>query len=345
VMLQSSRTPNYDSSKVPMADIIYAADIQTSDEEADGKNKNGGIFCSSTARALLAISSVALLLLSLFGLGSTGAPNIKDLSDTVIHLTQQYQNIRGGDENNIRELEALKHQLVEKEIELAWEKQHVDSQTYSQELMFDSMLKQINKDHEVMEETENVVSEVSLKTWQTQAELEEEQNENANLKVALAFAIEELARARSLLPAVPPAGQKERKLRGGQYQPGDNIEIIEYQEGGMVALRPGIVSDVNSDGTYNLVKLEQGKLLKNFRREQFQTHHIYHEGMLALFEESQEVYAPITIVQLVPGSTRENFELHGSYQFTFDRDEKKEIHEGLATKMHRFAGVGDIIGE
>mmetsp|Transcript_26800 Transcript_26800/g.49269 ORF Transcript_26800/g.49269 Transcript_26800/m.49269 type:complete len:377 (+) Transcript_26800:188-1318(+) len=361
VMLQSSHISSYDSSKVQMA-AIYAAGIQTSDEEADGKHD--GIFRSSTARAVLAISSVALLLLSLSGLGSTtGAPNLKDLSDTVMHLTQQLQNIGVIEEKNIHELEALEHQLDETEIELAWEKQHVGNEKETQKAMFDSMLTQIKKDHEVMEENDKEVKTVARKTHQTLAELEKEQRENAHLKHALAFALEELAKARSAHPAPPPPPKRvverrkgevgesdptERKLRGvhaSPYQPGDNIEIIEYEEGGKVALRPGIVSDVNADGTYNLVKLEQSMLIKNFRREQFQTYHIYYEGITALYAEAQEVYVPITIVQLVPGSYREGLELHGKYQFTFDRDEKKEIHEDLATRIHRFAGVGEIVGE
>mmetsp|Transcript_26801 Transcript_26801/g.49271 ORF Transcript_26801/g.49271 Transcript_26801/m.49271 type:complete len:360 (+) Transcript_26801:188-1267(+) len=344
VMLQSSHISSYDSSKVQMA-AIYAAGIQTSDEEADGKHD--GIFRSSTARAVLAISSVAFVLLSLFGQGSTGAHNlnVKDLSDTVMHLTQQLQNVGGEDEKNIHTLEALKHKLVETEIELSWEKQHVDNQEENRELMYQDMLGQIQKDQKNMEDSFKVISDASGKTWHTQAELDKEQNENANLKVALAMAIEELGNARSALPAAPPARYKARKLRGGQYQPGDNIEIIEDEEGGKVALRPGIVSDVNADGTYNLVKLEQSMLIKNFRREQFQTYHIYYEGITALYAEAQEVYVPITIVQLVPGSYREGLELHGKYQFTFDRDEKKEIHEDLATRIHRFAGVGEIVGE
>ena len=110
-------------------------------------------------------------------------------------------------------------------------------------------------------------------------------------------------------------------------------------------LSPGIISDVNADGTYNLVKLEHSILIKNFRREQFQTYHIYQEGITALYEEALEVFVPIIIVQLVPGSYREGFELHGNYQFTFDRDEKKVIHEDRATRIHRFAGMDEIVGE
>ena len=33
--------------------------------------------------------------------------------------------------------------------------------------------------------------------------------------------------------------KKLRGLRASEYQPGDNIEIIEYEKGGKIALRPG----------------------------------------------------------------------------------------------------------
>ena len=83
-------------------------------------------------------------------------------------------------------------------------------------------------------------------------------------------------------------------------------------------------------------------LVKGYVREQFQSYHVYRKGTPALFEEAQEVYVPVTIIRLRPGSWFES-ELEGTYEFTFDRDETKEIRYGIAIRMHRFAGIGAII--
>lgn len=88
--------------------------------------------------------------------------------------------------------------------------------------------------------------------------------------------------------------------------------------------------------------LERSLLIPDQPRESFQIYHLYHEGTPALFEEFQEVYVPVTIVRFVPGSARKGFELHGAYEFTFDRDGKQS--EGQAMRMHRYAGVREIVG-
>lgn len=359
LQLQSNRSSSHDSIKVkdPVAAIFSPDDPMTA---AATDIKHYGIFRSSTTRIVLAITSVALLLLSLLGMGSTnGAPNLKDLSDTVMDLTRQLQNLgvteeeRGGGAGEVKKLERA---LEETEIELAWERQHVHDQKTSQKLIYESMIGQIKSEQEAIKLKDRAVTEVARETSMARAELHREKMENSKLKSDLAEALELLANARATLPAAPGAEDEKKvltnadlkKLRGvvrvSEYQPGDNIEIIEYEEGGKVALRPGIVSDINTDGTYDLVKLEQSILIEGYRREQFQTYHFYHEGMPALFEEAQEVYVPVTIVRLLPGSFRDGFELHGVYEFTFDRDETRTVREGRAMRMHRYAGIGEIIG-
>lgn len=361
---------NHDPNKVSIAGI-YATEISASaDGYAHAAPPNGGIIRSSTARAVLAISTVVMLLLSFLGYGSNGAPNLKDLSDTVMNLTLQLHKYNLGEtktnnEDKIRrQLEEIEHQLDEKKIELEWEKQHVENQQMAQEILFQTMAGQIEKDQKVIEETEQVFHDVGHKAEKLYIDLGKEQEENAELKAALKAALDELSKEREKLPAPPlPPGEKvEKEKDGGSddrnkhklravppparegYQPGDSIEIIEYQEGGKIALRPGIISDIPPDGTYTLVKLEQSLLLRDMKRNQFQTYHPYHEGMQAFFEEGKEQYAPVTIVKFIQGSAHKGFELHGSYQFILDRDPNGVIREGKAMRMHRFASIGEIVG-
>ena len=352
----SSSSAHFDSSK------IYAAEVSSSvDDDSIGPNKNRRIFRSSAARVVLAISSVALLIILLLNMrSSAGAPNIKDLSDTVMILTQQL-----GEDNENDDREALEHQLDELGIELSWERQHVEEEKTKQEMMHDSMSKEIIRERELIYETSKVASEASRKNSLAQRELYNERSENANLKEALANALEELHKARSQLPPAPDGnvekkgeiGKTKRKLRATGYRPGDNIELIEYEEGGKVALHPGIVSDVLPDGTFNLVKLEQSILIKNVKKEQFQTYHVYKEGTSALLQIAKEDFVPVTIVNFLLGSSREGFELHGSYQITFDNEDDKEraqnnpllekggIIKAQSIRMHRYVELGEIIGE
>ena len=84
--------------------------------------------------------------------------------------------------------------------------------------------------------------------------------------------------------------------------------------------------------------------MKNIRRDQFQIYHIYDIGMPALYEVSREVYVPITILHFMEGSARPGFEIHGSYKFTYDLGFKEGVHEGQAMRIHRYAGVREIVG-
>lgn len=382
MMLQSSNGNGNGpgSSRVSLS-TVYATEIPSyADDTSGSNNTSAGIFRSRTARAVLTLSAIVLLFLSFLNSNSNGSvANLKDLSDTVTRLTLQlHSNFSSTSsskeqEERIRsELADLKHQLEEKKIELAWEKEHVENQKFAQQLMHESMKKQIMKDQEYIHHTLKDMHKLGDKSEKLGRELMNEENENANLKAALSFALEELAKARAQLPPAPgrengsgsikinndinhrPPSNKEihdaanRKLRANLtgYHPGDNIEIIEYQEGGKVALRPGIVSEKNHDGTFNLVKLEQSILIKDVKESEFQSYHVYHEGFQAFYEINREQYAQITIVQFLPGSARPGFELHGHYKFTYDDDENdpKTVNEGPSMRMHRYAGIGEVIG-
>mmetsp|Transcript_13818 Transcript_13818/g.30014 ORF Transcript_13818/g.30014 Transcript_13818/m.30014 type:complete len:132 (+) Transcript_13818:804-1199(+) len=100
---------------------------------------------------------------------------------------------------------------------------------------------------------------------------------------------------------------------------------------------PAIVSDVNADGTFDLVHLEHARLEKHVRREQFQPYHVLPQGTLAFYQESPGEYLPITIVGFVRESARVNFEIHGKYQFVLNGDESNEVREGNASMIHSVA--------
>ena len=261
---------NHDESTANGSNIKASnkVDIQSGTDDVDdtnSKNKKDRVgIISSTAKAILLISSLALLLFTIISIGAQHfyAANIKELSDTVIKLHQQINALEIENENKLHLVESLEGKVTEKEIELAWEIQHVHDVEDVKQRMHDTMHEKIVQDIELIQVAQRAASEFAQKVERKEYELAVEENENANLKVQLAIALEELGNARSKLPP-PPLGsahekgrekvsyvqrdgkdmvmkQKERKLRGkGLFQPGDPIEIIEYQEGGKVALRPG----------------------------------------------------------------------------------------------------------
>ena len=167
-------------------------------------------------------------------------------------------------------------------------------------------------------------------------ELYKAQKENANLKIKLANAAKELSLAHEKISGNT---QTKPKLRGQQedLQPGHPIELIEYKEGGKIALRPGILNEINSDGTFNCVKLELSILVEGLRREQFQTYRVYAENTQAFYEVQKDTYKPVTIIEFMQGSARSGFELHGSYKFRYEDSVDGEIREGRAMRMHRYA--------
>ena len=283
-----------DNIRVAMS-AVYATEILASPDSSGNDSRRVGIF-GSTTRIILAISAAALLILSYVGAGFNGAANLKDLSDKVTHLTLQLNN-KGtestidGEDRVERELSELEHQLEEKEIELAWEEEKVENHKLAQEIMFESMSKQITHDQQILSESKHTMHELGKKAGKFYHELGMETQENVELKKALANALEELANARAQLPPAPdaplpggeikkdylermqknesedeylegmhkdndhgesvkvendnmekevvdPSVNRNLRVKTG-FQPGDNIEIIEYQEGGKVALRPG----------------------------------------------------------------------------------------------------------
>lgn len=279
--------------------------------KVDGKR--GDSFCSSTARVVLAIASIVLLFL--FLATDDGVDNIKDLSDTVMNLTQQLQDERTLRHELGMETLELQNKLEETDIELAWEKQHVENQI----------------------ETEKNIADT-----------------NQELRQSLNAAVKQLAEARAMLPAAPsPQGAEasERKLRGvsvTSYQPGDNVEIIERREDGKIGLHPGIVADVNPDGTYNLIKPKikpkEDIMIHNQGRDQFQIYHVYPDGTKALYEMTENKFVPVTIVGFLRNTSEPGFEIHGSYQFIFDRDQVKVVTKCWATQIHRLVEAEETTG-
>lgn len=363
-MIRGRPATSRDPVKMPVASV-YAASASSADDDDYGDGKGGGVVCSSAARVVIAVSTIALLWISLLSyIDYGGGTSIKDLSDAVMELHRQIQLAGTTNEEREREIESLERLASDREIELAWERQRVEDEVMAGEIRGKALTAQIMADREIIEDTTRETSKIALSNYQTKDQLRKEQDENASLRAALASALEELARAREQLPASPDAlgsktrggdegnnlvekglghtDVKKRKLRAARYQPGDNIEIIEYEDGGKVALRPGIVEDINSDGTYDIVKFEQSLLLRGMSRGSIQTYHTYPPNTQALYQIGKEEYVPITIKSFIRNSAQEGFELHGSYEFYFD--EEDSLQAGQAMRIHRYAALGEVVG-
>ena len=104
----------------------------------------------------------------------------------------------------------------------------------------------------------------------------------------------------------------------------------------------GIVTDVNSDGTFNLFQLESSHPINNIHREAFRLYQVYAGGTSAFYEHHPRNYVPITIVGYIQSSARPGLEVHGNYEFTYDADEDKVLHEGRAMLMYRYAKDDEI---
>jgi len=201
--------------------------------------QNSGIFRSSNA--LLAVSSLALIAVVLLGAAShrDRASNLKELSDTVLDLTQKLQVISKENERKEREIVILQKEYEDKKIELSWENQHVHDEVERHEEMYRYMAKELVGNQDILYKNSKVASQFELENNEMMMSLETEHDDNAKLKVAYAFALAELEKARR------GGGDKDtnvrhRKLRGvNHYQPGDSIEILESDRGGMMNLWPG----------------------------------------------------------------------------------------------------------
>ena len=225
-----------------------------------GDGKRGPVLRSSTARAALAVASGVLLLLSLATDGII-ARDAKDPSDSVTDPTPRLQHAGLTGERALRDeittdtLE-LERRLEEKDIELAWEKQHVSSVVESQHMMADKMKDQIAKERGALTDMDHLLKLVAkdsdARQHAVEEELSRERRENRRLHESLDVALKHLAEARAHQAKQPPGSQveeargeaksSERQLRGvpaNQYQPGDNIEIIEHRADGEIILHPG----------------------------------------------------------------------------------------------------------
>ena len=80
---------------------------------------------------------------------------------------------------------------------------------------------------------------------------------------------------------------------------------------------------------------------KNVKKEGFRLYQVYNAGTPALYEQQPNHYVPITIVHYIHSSARPGLEIHGHYEFIYDADENREIHEGRAMMMYRYAEDGE----
>lgn len=318
--------------------------------------QNSRIFRSSAARVVLAVSTAALLIIVLLSAASHNkrVAKVKNLSDTVVDLTRKLQALSKEDETKEREIEHLEHEFEGMKMELSAEnqKQH---DAYEAMIERDSTMSR-----QITESREDLMTHVAKENYEMKAILEAEHGENADLRAALARVLEELSAVSADPPQADRGGRSrdtineelggedvdmkvgERKLRGVKpYHPGDSVEIFEEQEGGILALRPGIIHETNPDGTYNVVKIEESIILPNLESNNLQTYQIYPAGTRAMFHYKQSVYIPVTIVRFESG-----FGLHGQYACMRDYDETGTNGVILvnAALMHRVAEAGETIG-
>jgi len=186
-MISSSCTSSIQPTEAPI-ELIYPA---TQVDECD--NNDSAISRSSAARRGIGITSIMLLLSSLLGLGFiSSARNANELSNSVKNLTEIVHDLKEEEEKNIRKLRTLELELDEKEIELAWEKQHVSDEIHDSKA------------------NEKELFDAGLRNFQFKLELNKQKEENTNLKNALDIAIKALSDQESALPAKP------RNLRRAQ---------------------------------------------------------------------------------------------------------------------------------
>ena len=257
-----------------------------------------------TVRIILSIASIIILLLSVRDIfyfytkyntsnDHTTADDIKELTQTVMRLSQELHHAQLDNERNRHELEIVEKEISDNKIELTWEHEHVASMEESQRIMKD----QFQKDRMNIIDTTKVASAIAFKQEKEHdVQLMAEHDENIQLRVALAKSIEELDRVRrkqkqqqqpqdsprielvveaadgssntergvrSSGSNVSNTKSSERLLRGGgdksTYQPGDSIEIVQtiQLEDGIVktALRPGECYRRNPP-TLSLVQME-----------------------------------------------------------------------------------------
>ena len=193
--------------------------VQASGEAVE---KHGQVLRSHTARVVLAVASVVLLFLSSHTTNN-GVQNMKDLSDNVVILARQLQRTTSIDEQRtfrdelFNETLKLERQLEEKDIELAWEQQHLENQIETQKIVVDTMAGQIERGHGALEDMEGLLKLVAkdsdARQQAIEAELARERRENEELRRALAVALEQLSQARAELTAAAAPTSSRRRIR------------------------------------------------------------------------------------------------------------------------------------
>lgn len=160
-----------------------------------------------TVRTILSIASVLLFLLVIrdicyFYLSNDNNNNatiddIKELTQTVLRLSQELHDVQLENERNRHQLSTVEKAVSDSKIELSWEIQHVASMEESQKIMKESMLDQIQKDRIKNVDSNKAAPKIASRQQQDHdAQLREEHDENIQLRVALAKSIDELDRVR-----------------------------------------------------------------------------------------------------------------------------------------------------
>ena len=103
---------------------------------------------------------------------------------------------------------------------------------------------QVQMEHQESEKAKGMLDGAVEGLMALEARHKMESEENADLKNQLAHAIQDLTNIRAELSGGEAQAyylrrNKTKLRRKSNYQPGDNVEIVEYQGGGRIALRPG----------------------------------------------------------------------------------------------------------
>lgn len=129
-----------------------------------------------------------------------------------------------------------------------------------------------------------------------------------------------------------------KNLMKKRLRAGANIDIVAYEDMGKEVLWPGVISEVNKDGTFNVVKVGKGKVIENLSADKVQPYEVYKEGTPVQYEISKGEYTPITIIRFNKDSASKGNEMQGTYTFTYDKVKRKELEKGQAMRMYRYSG-------
>lgn len=279
-------------------------------------NSNGGeyIIRSSTLRGLLILASICLFLYSSSANGSDPA------SAPIVDMQRK---------------------LIDTEVELAWDEQHVH-ELEEKEL---AMLKSFAEEHKVkqyaIQNYSRDMHDIVMKNDELEHRLKGELKENEKLKATLRAALEDLAKARS-----GGIETTERNLRGrtnpDALRPGDSVEIIQDEEG-KTSLLPGLIADISvKDGitTYLVVNVDMG-LKINLSPNQFRPYQTSPKGTQAYYHAATDVFVPVTIVDYIRRNHKDSNGINGQYMVTFDGESPERVELVPAMRVHRYLEVED----